>query len=127
MLRLTAARERAASAFFRISRRFRLASTKLRNSGWACVGFERNSGWHCTATNHGCVRQLDHLHQFAVRARAGEDHAVRGELLAILIVELVAMAVAFLDQLAAVDRRGRGCPRRDDTASCPAASCRPGR
>src|SRR5262245_49931836 len=32
------------------------------------------------------LRQLDRLHQLSVRRRAGEGHAVRGELLAILIV-----------------------------------------
>src|SRR5688500_432985 len=52
------------------------------------------------------VRQLDDFDQLAVRAGAGERKAVRLELLAERVVELVAMAVSLADPLFAVGFAG---------------------
>ena len=43
------------------------------------------------------ARQLDELHQAAVRRGAGEDQAARRDLLAVLVVHLVAVPVPLLD------------------------------
>src|SRR5438445_11934073 len=42
------------------------------------------------------IAQLDNFHELAAGAGAGDGQAVGGELLAVLIVELIAMAMAFL-------------------------------
>ena len=82
------------------------AATNSRNSGWAWVGFDLNSGWNWTARNQGCSASLDDLDDVAVGAHAGGDEAVLLERCAVLVVELVAMAVPFVDLLDAVGLGG---------------------
>ena len=100
------------------------APMKPANSGCASVGLLLNSGWNCTATNHGCSGNSIDFHQRMIGARAGDQHAVGFELLAIGIVELVAMAMAFEMVRAAVAllRFARRIEPR--FLRRPAASCR---
>src|SRR2546425_7679307 len=51
----------------------------------------------------GMILQLDHLDQLAVGRRAAENHALALELLAVGIVEFVAMAMALVYNERAVD------------------------
>src|SRR5690606_34086778 len=51
----------------------------------------------------GVVRQLDHLHELAVRAHARDPQAGGGPLRQILLVDFVTVAVAFGDAAGAVD------------------------
>ncbi len=52
--------------------------------------------------------QLHELHQGAVRGGAGEDQSRLGELIAVGVVDLVAVPVALGDQRAAVGLRDHG-------------------
>ena len=52
------------------------------------------------------LRQFDHFYQRVIRARARESQAVRRELLAISIVEFVAMPMPLRDFRLAIARRG---------------------
>ena len=61
------------------------------------MGFDLNSGWHCTANEPGMIAQFHDFHQLAAGTGAGNVQAVGGELLAVLIVELVAMPMPFVD------------------------------
>src|ERR1700752_4906929 len=58
------------------------------------------------ADEPGMVGYLDHLDERGVRLESGEPHATRLDRLAVRVVELVAMAVAFGDLLLAVDLCG---------------------
>src|SRR6185295_12643479 len=62
----------------------------------------------------GVLRQLDHLHQAAVGRRARDEHAVAGQRLAVVVVDLVAMAVPLADLGGAV--RGGGLRTRGEHA-----------
>ena len=55
----------------------------------------------------GVPGQLDHLHQAAVGGQAGEGQPRLGQRLTVVVVELIPVAVALLDLLPAVDRRGQ--------------------
>src|SRR5262249_60217434 len=48
------------------------------------------------------VPQLNYLDQFAIRARAGDDQPIGLELLPILIVELIAVPVPFVNEKTAI-------------------------
>ena len=85
---------------------------KPANSGCGSVGLRFEFGMELHGHEPGVVRQLDHFHQRAVGAGAGDEHAVGLELLAIGVVELVAMAMAFGDRSAAVALLRRGSPDR---------------
>ena len=72
---------------------------KSRNNGWALVGFDLNSGWNWTETKPGVIAPFHDLDDRAVRAGAGRDESVLLERFAIGVVEFVAMAVSFVDQV----------------------------
>ena len=69
------------------------AAMKPANSGWAAVGFALEFRMELHRHEPRMVGQLDDLDQRAVGAGAGEHHAVGRELLAVDVVELVAMAM----------------------------------
>ena len=48
------------------------------------------------------IRDLDHLHDSAVRGNAGEHHAVIAQCLPVIVVDLVAVSVALVDDFLAV-------------------------
>ena len=48
------------------------------------------------------ILQLDHLHDTSIRGQAGEGHAMLGQDRTIIVVNLVAMAVTFMDQFLAI-------------------------
>ena len=73
----------------------------------------------------GMVGQLDDLDQRAVGAGAGDLQAVGRELLAVDVVELVAVAVPLGDLARAVARGRVAAGRRAASAGRRAASCRP--
>ena len=82
---------------------------KPANSGWAAVGFDLNSGWNCTATNQGWSGNSTISTSEPSGLVAGDEHAVRLELLAVDVVELVAMAMPLGNRIAAVaGRRAAG-------------------
>ena len=83
-------------------------------------------GVELAAQEVGVVRQLDDLHEGAVRAHAGEGHALGLQGPAeVRLVELVAVAVALAD-LQACRRPGRpGCPPPARRGRRPGAWCRP--
>src|SRR5438128_5965952 len=58
-------------------------------------GFELRMALHCQEPR--MIAQLDHLDELAVGTRARDFQAVRGELLAKLVVELVAVPMPLLD------------------------------
>ncbi len=72
----------------------------------------------------GMVGLLDDLDDRAVGARAGGDEAVLLEVLPIGVVELVAMAVPFVDLVGRRRPGAPGCRARGRRATSPAASCR---
>ena len=102
----------------------RAARMKPVNSGWPSRGVEVNSGWNWVATNHGWLGQLDHLHQ-AVAREAREAHARGAVALQVVVVELVAVAVALHDHVAAVRSRAPACRPRAAPPAPPGAWCRP--
>ncbi len=84
----------------------RAARTKLVNSGWPSRGFEVNSGWNCTPMNQGCAGSSTistrPSSENAEIAKPGLLHALE-----VVVVELVAVAVALVDHVAAVDLAGQ--------------------
>ena len=62
-----------------------------------------NSGWNWLATNHGWSGQLDDLDEAALLERPGDDETRVDELLAVLVVHLVAVPVPLVHGVAAVD------------------------
>ena len=101
------------------------APTKSRNSGCGPVGPRLELGMELAGAEPRVVRQLDDLDQPLVRRRARDDQAVRDELRAQGVVDLVAVAVALVDHRLAVGPRRRRCPRPPSPGRSPAASCRP--
>ena len=101
------------------------APMKPANSGWAAVGLRFELGVVLHGQEPRMLGQLDDLDQRAVGAGAGELHAVGRELLAVDVVELVAVAVPLGDPLAAVASRRASSPGRAAPAARRAASCRP--
>ena len=89
-----------------------------------------NSGCAWVPTKYGCTSrgQLDELDQRAVRRGAGEHQAGRLELVAVGVVDLVAVPVPLVDRARApYASRDDASPRRARPGRGPAASCRPGR
>ena len=107
------------------SRRCSAAPTKSRNSGWALVGFDLNSGWNCTARNHGWSGSSTISTSVPSGLHAGGDQAVLLERLAVVVVELVAVAVPLADLIHAVGLAGQAGRAPARRARPPAASCRP--
>ena len=103
------------------------APTNSRNSGAGRSGRDLNSGWYCEATKNGCSvgGQLDRLDQPLVRAGARADQPGRLEAPAQVVVDLVAVAVALVDDRLARTARGCGSRRAASPGRRPAASCRP--
>ena len=97
----------------RLAERASAAPTNSRNSGAGRSGRDLNSGWNCEATKNGCRRrQLDRLDEPLVRRGARADQAGRLEPAAQLVVDLVAVAVALVDDRLAVelaDARSPSC------------------
>ena len=87
------------------------AATNSRNSGAGRSGRDLNSGWNCEATKNGWSAQLDDLDQALVGRRAGDDEPRRLEALAQRDRDLIAVAVALVDDRLAVAARGPGCRR----------------
>ena len=50
----------------------------------------------------GVVFQLDHLYDASVRGEAGQSHAAVSEDLAVIIIDFIAVAVAFIDSFGLV-------------------------
>ena len=48
------------------------------------------------------ILQLDHLHDTSIRGQAGEGHAMLGQDCTIIVVDLIPMAVTFMDQFLAI-------------------------
>ena len=71
-------------------------------------GFAFQLGVELDADEPGVVLDLDDLGEFAVGAHAGEDQTAGLKLVAVFHVNLIAVAVAFLDHGAAVDAGDRG-------------------
>ena len=71
-------------------------------------GFAFQLGVELDADEPGVVLDLDDLGEFAVGAHAGKDQPAGLKLVAVFHVNLIAVAVAFLDHGAAVDARDRG-------------------
>ena len=67
---------------------------------------------------------FDDFDERAIGAGAAELHAVGDELVAVAVVELVAVAVAFRNFRRAVALRRRGCRALASSAEHPVASCR---
>ena len=63
-------------------------------------------GMKLAGDKEGMLGQFDDLNQLAVRSKAAESKAGFLELVAIRVVELVAMAVAFVDDKGAIEPRG---------------------
>ena len=89
-----------------LARPFHRRPTKSRNSGCGRSGRDLNSGWYCEATKKGWSGQLDHLDETVVGRRAAEDQAGVLQPLAQVVVHLVAVAVALVDDGLAVDLAG---------------------
>ena len=98
-----------------------------RTAGAACSGFDLNSGWNCTATCHGCVGQLDDLDELAVERAADDLEALVRQRLLVEAVELVAVAVALVDDVGAVERVRLRARLQLCRRTIRAASSRPGR
>ena len=96
------------------------APMNSRKSGCGRVGRLLNSGWNCEAQNHGWSRQLHDLDQAAVGRAAADHEAGRLDLVAQRGVDLVAVAVALVDDgLLAVGRARPRCPPPGATGSAP--------
>ena len=80
--------------------------TKPWNNGCGRSGRDLNSGWNWRGHEPRVVLELDDLHQPAVGREPGQQHPGRLEGLAVVVVDLEAMAVALVDHLVAVHRAG---------------------
>ena len=70
--------------------------------GMGLVRFAAKFGMKLRSDEEGMVRQFNHLDQLAIGTGARDQHAMGRELLAILVVELVAVPVPLLHLQAAV-------------------------
>ena len=73
----------------------------------------------------GMLGQLDDLDELLLGPEARHAQPVLLEPRQVVVVDLVAVAVALLDDPLPVQPRGRACPRRGGSGRGPAASCRP--
>ena len=48
------------------------------------------------------ILQFDHLHDTSIRGQTGENHAMAGQDCTEIIIDLVTMAVTFMDQVLAI-------------------------
>ena len=123
-------RRRTLSSIGISSSRWRWSAASIRpaNSGCgrsAASGAPGAPGWRrSTGAPRG---QLDELHQVLSGRGAGEHQSGGLELLAVGVVDLVAVPVALVDLGRAVRRRARRCRRRARPGRGPAAWCRRGR
>ena len=80
-------------------------ATKSRNSGAGRSGRDLNSGWYCEATKNGCVSRGSSIASTSRSSGEVPEHDQPGGLepLAQVVVDLVAVAVALVDDRLAVE------------------------
>src|SRR5262245_56229383 len=82
--------------------------------GVRSLGPRLELGVELTTHEVGMPAQLDHLHQLLIGRYTGDDQTMRGQRVAEVVVDLVAMAMAFRYLRDAVSR-GRPSPRLQHT------------
>src|ERR1044071_6099990 len=76
--------------------------------GMGLVGFAAELGMKLAGDEERVVGNFNHLHQFAVGRSAAEDEVGLLELVAVGVIEFVAVAVPFVDDEGAVEFGGEG-------------------